>query len=447
MANKLLRKPWSYRNRMVFMLICCSLIAALISFALAFLVSRTNVRAETARAQREAAEAVKDLLEQTELDAPQIFHILDSASLTFEETEAAAIPAAVREALAEQAVTTEEKGLYASPVTWITAKGRFFRVGSGRSVNLMWTSILRVLFSIVLFLVCFSAASLYAADRMSRPVTELSQAMDQVAAGDFSVRLQEGGDDEIGRLKHAFNEMADSLSRNEYIQKDFIASISHEFKTPIASIRGYARLLKMPELGEDDRREYIRTIAREADRLSGMSQTLLRLTSLEQNQQVNPAHLVSYRLDEQLRQAVVELSPLWEVKSIEWEMELRPVTIRTDQALVSQVWTNILQNAIRFSDCGQSIRVVVYDAGEAVVEITDHGPGMSPETLKHAFDRFYQGDASRSGDGAGLGLTLAKRITDILGGTIRAESEPGKGSTFLVRLPLDPKDKEESRRG
>lgn len=225
-------------------------------------------------------------------------------------------------------------------------------------------------------------------------------------------------------LLRSFNSMADDLSRTAYLQKDFISSISHEFKTPIASIKGYARLLQMPGLDEESRNEYVNMIAGESERLSHMSQTLLRLTSLEE--QMMPATVTTFRLDEQLREVLVQLAPAWENRKIDWQLELSPVTIASDEELLRQVWVNLIQNAVKFSDEGGIIEIHVYAAGDAVVEVTDHGIGMDEATMARIYDRFYQADTSRSREGVGLGLCLVKRIVDILGGTIRVHSKPGR---------------------
>lgn len=178
----------------------------------------------------------------------------------------------------------------------------------------------------------------------------MTAATKRLAKGDFSVRLPDDKPGELGELLRSFNSMADDLSRTAYLQKDFISSISHEFKTPIASIKGYARLLQMPGLDEESRNEYVNMIAGESERLSHMSQTLLRLTSLEE--QMMPATVTTFRLDEQLREVLVQLAPAWENRKIDWQLELSPVTIASDEELLRQVWVNLIQNAVKFSDEG-----------------------------------------------------------------------------------------------
>jgi len=178
-------------------------------------------------------------------------------------------------------------------------------------------------------------------------------------------------------------------------------------------------------------------IAQESDRLSRLSETLLRLSALEQ--QTALASISTFSLDEQLRQVILRLEPAWSHKNLGWQLELdEEVSLTSDQELLNQVWINIIQNAIKFSPEGSDIEVRVFREGSAVVEIQDHGCGMSEEAQKRIFDKFYQADKSRKQEGVGLGLSLVKRIVDMLGGTVSVQSREGEGSTFRVELPVSP---------
>ena len=148
-----------------------------------------------------------------------------------------------------------------------------------------------------------------------------------------------------------------------------------------------------------------------------------------------PASLSVFRLDEQIRQVILQLEPAWSSRQIDWQLDLAPVTVESDAELLIQVWINLIQNAVKFSDNGGVIEIRVQQTDMADVIITDHGVGMSEETMARIFDRFYQGDTSRSHEGVGLGLCLVKRIMDILGGEIRVRSVLGEGSSFRARLP------------
>ena len=175
-------------------------------------------------------------------------------------------------------------------------------------------------------------------------------------------------------------------------------------------------------------------IAHESDRLSNLSKTLLRLASLEQ--QMTPATLSTFRLDEQVRQVILRLAPIWDARGFDWQLNLQEVTIASDEELLNQVWVNLIQNALKFSDDNSTITIdITTENDTAVVSIADQGIGMDQAIIDRIFDRFYQADKSRTKEGAGLGLSLVKRIVDILGGHVSAHSVKGEGSTFTVCIP------------
>ena len=169
----------------------------------------------------------------------------------------------------------------------------------------------------------------------------------------------------------------------------------------------------------------------------GVTSYTNQISALEQ--QSAPASLTEFSLDEQLRQVILRLEPTWSARGISWQLDLNSVTVVSDEELLSHVWMNIIQNAIKFSPENAVIEVRVFATDTATVEITDHGIGMDDATVKRIFDRFYQADRSRKQEGVGLGLCLVKRILDMLGGTVSVDSRPGEGSTFRVHVPFRPK--------
>lgn len=429
--------PYSFRNKVICILLLFSLLAALISFVCSYLVSRTNVRSELSAAQTEAAINLLELRQKTTLPVSTLLQMAATDSLNVSLVEDAHDVRLTAEQLAileERQIITVTRSFSSMPVTFVLLDDSLVRISPSAHVNVFLSAVLRFIFAGLIFTLLFIFFGTVSAHVIARPVAKLTKASRRLADGDFSVRLPEDQPGEMGELMRSFNHMAEALGRTAYLQKDFISSISHEFKTPIASIKGFARLLQMPGLDEAARAEYVNMIASESDRLSNMSRTLLRLASLEE--QMTPASVSPFRLDEQLREVILQLAPAWENRQIDWHLELNPVTIASDEELLRQVWVNLLQNAVKFSDVGSAIQINVYEAGDAVVEITDHGIGMDEATVARIFDRFYQADASRSREGVGLGLCLVKRIVDILGGAIRVRSTPGEGSTFRVRLPL-----------
>lgn len=444
-------KPYTFRGRMICIVLLFSLVAMLISSACSYLISRVVVRNEFASSESDAAISLLELEQKTDLPLETLLQMAASSDITLEETSAEAAKLTQRQLrqLEEHLTLSVTSGFADLPVTYVLLSDKtLVRIMPASRVNIFLLAGLRFVFVGFTFTAIFVLFALLSAQISARPVSMLTGATRQLAEGDFSVRLPEDRPGEMGELMRSFNTMAAKLSRTAYLQKDFISSISHEFKTPIASIKGYARLLQMSGLPEDERTEYVNMIAEESDRLSRMSQTLLRLASLEE--QLVPATVSAFRLDEQVRQVIVQLAPAWENHNIDWQLELSPVTIESDEELLRQVWINLIQNAVKFSNDGGSICISVYEAGEAVVEVADHGIGMDEETVSRIFDRFYQADPSRSREGVGLGLCLVKRIADILGGVIRVRSTPGQGSIFRVRLPLkaaDRPNREEKQHG
>ena len=270
-----------------------------------------------------------------------------------------------------------------------------------------------------------------------KPINDLVHAMREVSQGDFSVRVDaEDVSGDMGRLVSSFNDMATELGGLELFRKDFINNFSHEFKTPIVSIKGFARQLERADLTDEQRREYLDIIISESDRLANMSGNVLLLSKLE-NQNIVTDKTV-YRLDEQLRKCILLMEKQWTAKGLELDLDLEELEFRGNEEMVQHVWVNLLGNAIKFSPQGGTLAVRLHrQSGEAVVAVQDAGPGMDEVTRRRIFEKFYQGDTAHAGEGNGLGLSLVKRIVDLCQGSVTVDSAPGAGSTFTVRLPLE----------
>ncbi len=264
------------------------------------------------------------------------------------------------------------------------------------------------------------------------PVSRLSEASRQIAGGDFDLNLTyDGAIEEYRDTYQSFNTMARELSTIETLRSDFIANVSHEFKTPLTAIEGYAMLLQDHELGAEERADCAQRILDSAGRLSGLVTNMLMLSKLEQ--QTTAVETAPFWLDEQIRQAMVSLEPLWGPKELQLELDLPPVKFNGNESLLYHVWSNLLSNAVKFSPKGAPLTVTLQEHGDQVVfSVTDRGPGMSQDVQRHIFDKFYQGDASRKQEGSGLGLPLAKRVAQLCGGSITVQSRPGAGSTFTA---------------
>lgn len=273
--------------------------------------------------------------------------------------------------------------------------------------------------------------------RVLGPITGLSQATEEVAKGNFNVVLpyEHHKIRELGEMSANFNKMVQELNGIETLRNDFVVNVSHEFKTPISSIEGYAALLQDLTLTAEERREYSRLIMESTRQLSSLCSNVLKLSKLE-NQEFFPEK-EEFRLDEQIRQALLLLEPQWSSKNLVLDIDMEPLRFCGSEELLMQVWLNLLGNAVKFSHEEGNIAVTLQSAGERVaVIISDDGIGMSEEVRKHIFEKFYQGDPSRKAEGNGLGLPLARQIVALYAGEIHVKSTPGLGATFTVTLPL-----------
>ena len=254
----------------------------------------------------------------------------------------------------------------------------------------------------------------------------------------FEVRVDYRGRDEMGVVVQNFNWMVEELRNIEYLRKDFVSSVSHEFKTPVSAIRGSVKLLTatpFEKLNEAKFRKYMGLIADETERMSSLSSNLLRLSRLEN--QSAAENVINFSLDEQLRRCILLLEGQWSTKPVELDIQLDRIDYRGDIELLQQLWLNLLSNAIKFTDPGGNVGIKLRGTpeGGARVEISDDGVGMSPETQKRVFEKFYQGDNSRAREGNGLGLSIVRRIVELHSGVIVYKSELGKGTVCTVTLP------------
>ncbi len=276
---------------------------------------------------------------------------------------------------------------------------------------------------------------------VERPVRRIVAAAKRITEGDYTVRIPHyigisrvNGLDEIASC---FNEMAIQLAGTETMQADFIGNVSHEMKTPIATMQNYATLLGQAGLTEEERMRYAACVADASRRMSDLVTNILRLNKLE-NREVYP-NVQDYDLGEQLAECLLGFERVWEEKHIELVTEIEEnVIVKADPELLGLVWNNLISNAMKFTQPYGWVKVGLKRTGEdAVVSVTDTGCGMTREVGDHIFDKFYQRDTSHSTEGNGLGLALVKRVIDIVGGDIAVVSEVGEGSTFTVRININ----------
>ena len=294
---------------------------------------------------------------------------------------------------------------------------------------------------VIIYACCISiAVSIVYAMRLVliKPILQLVEAMKQLSSGDFTIRLKhvEKGYEpyEIQQLKDTFNKTAEELNGTELLRKDFVNNFSHEFKTPIVSISGFADLLLEDDSSPEERRQYLEIIRDESRRLAQLSNSVLLLNRIES--QIILTDRTDFPLDEQLRQTVLVTQQKWKEKALDFDLTLPSCIYNGNEALLKELWLNLLDNAAKFSPDGSSVVVNLRIEKDGIVlSVTDHGCGMDEETRRHIFDQFYQGDTSHRTQGNGLGLAMAKKIALLHGGEITVDSQPGNGSCFTVTLP------------
>ena len=285
---------------------------------------------------------------------------------------------------------------------------------------------------VVLFLLTVIFAIMYR--RRKRELTTLTESIKKVANGDFTARIAYDERDSMAHVYRDFNKMSTELESVQFLRKDFINSYSHEFKTPIASINGFASLMLEKELSQEDQRTYLQIIQEESERLSNLTSNTILMSKLSSQKIVSSKE--RYDLGEQLRQCAIILSREWLKKQQTFSGEFPNIEYVGNRELMKHLWINLMNNAIKYTPSGGEISVTLsYQDKYITVTVADTGRGMDEDTLSHLFDPYYQGDRSHSGQGLGLGLSIAKKIVTLSGGSIQVKSRVDEGSEFTVTLP------------
>ncbi len=283
--------------------------------------------------------------------------------------------------------------------------------------------------------VSIALMSYFLGQRILAPMVKLSKASKEVAKGNYNITVSDSSKlEEVQTTFRNFNAMVRQLDSVSTLSSDFVANVSHEFKTPLTAIEGYAMLLQDRSLPEEERAEYVEKILYNTSRLTTLVGNILALSKIE-SAQLAPQYS-DFRLDEQIRQAVVMLEAEWGSKNISFNASLESITVNSCESLLLHVWTNLISNAIKFSPDDAQISLELKSQKECVVvTVEDYGCGMSDDVQAHIFDKFYQADTSHRSEGNGLGLSMVKRIIELLEGIIEVESIPEQGSVFRVILP------------
>ena len=306
-----------------------------------------------------------------------------------------------------------------------------------RTTNKALIAVLVLILILILSAVCTVIDYIRRKIMVDKPVKKILEATEKITSGDFSVRIesehkysQYNGYDAI---MEDLNKMAEELEKSAVLKTDFISNVSHELKTPLAIIQNYSALLQDESLDSETRQKYVSTVRQASRRLTDLITNILKLNKLE-NQDISTEY-ERINLTEMLAQTVLNYEDIIDKKGLNLDCDFDDVIIYSSPSYLEIVWNNLISNAIKFTESGGSVTVTLKEHLDRVeVSVSDTGCGISKETGKHIFDKFYQGDTSHSGEGNGLGLPLVKKVIDILGGEISVKSEIGKGSTFTIVL-------------
>ena len=262
---------------------------------------------------------------------------------------------------------------------------------------------------------------------------DLANALEKAADGDFHAKLDNRNAGTMAKAYENFNKLEEQLKKTSKMQDDFVNTYSHEFKTPITSIKGFAEMLLEEDLSEEEKKKYLQIILEESERLTHLANTSILYTKL--NSKVIVENKKEYDLDEQIRNCIIIMQPQLNEKHIDLDCELQKVRYYSNYDMMQEVWINLINNSIKYTNNNGKIRISLKEIDEEIiVVIEDTGIGMSEEQMEHIFERYYQVDKSKHGVGLGIGLSIVYRVMELVDGKIEVESELGKGSKFTVRL-------------
>lgn len=270
-----------------------------------------------------------------------------------------------------------------------------------------------------------------------QPVNRFIDQMNRLASGDFKARIHFGKPiskhPTFCEISDSFNTMAEELESTELLRTDFINNFSHEFKTPIVSIAGFAKLLRRGNLTPEQQEEYLAVIEEESLRLAHMATSVLDLTKIE-NQTIL-TDVQNYNLSEQIRSAILLLEDKWTKKNIDFNLRIGEQNIAANEEMLKHVWINLLDNAIKYSEEHGCVDILLEEMGDRIcVTISNTGKPIPKESISKIFNKFYQADESHHSKGNGIGLAIVKKVVDLHNGTVNVQSGPALTS-FTVTLP------------
>ena len=294
-----------------------------------------------------------------------------------------------------------------------------------------------ILFMSLISLIIGGVIAFFGSNIPLKPLNELINKMNRLAAGDFKARLKFGkmfSENKVGReVMTSFNTLAEELENTEMLRSDFINNFSHEFKTPIVSIVGFAQILENPGVSEEDKSMYISIIKKEATRLANMATSVMNLTKVENQSILNETK--KFNVSEQIRSCILVLEDKWTAKNINLDIAVDEFYVTANEELLKEVWINLFDNAIKFANEGGDVSVKISEnESHTVFDISNTGSTIPEDKQKYIFNKFYQTDESHTTKGNGIGLAIVKRILDLHGGHISVKSCEGV-TTFSVLIP------------
>ncbi len=269
-----------------------------------------------------------------------------------------------------------------------------------------------------------------------RPILKMCNAITKVAEGDFTVRFKEKHlIHEVSQMAECFNIMVKKLDNMNILHNDFINNVSHEFRTPLSVIEGYAGLLEEDQVNKTERIKYANQIMKVTEKLSSAINNILFYSKISLEEIKVEKEL--FNLSESIREVLIMIESEWSSKNIAVDLELQDFFYSGNKEMLEEVWSNLIENAIKFSNIYGKLEITTFCNNYiATIIISDNGVGMSKETQEKIFDKFFQAETSHSQEGAGIGLSIVKRIIDLHQGKVIVDSELNKGTTFTIHLPV-----------
>lgn len=336
-----------------------------------------------------------------------------------------------------------DKITYKNIMRWLRIQTAFILISSMISFilvqwgineyRLSWDLIFKALGLIIPMILFITIINIINGKWMAKQATDLADGLEAAASGDYHAKLDPSKSAIFAVAYENFNKLEEELKKSNTLQDEFVNNYSHEFKTPITSIKGFAELLLEEDVDEKTRQKYLKIIAEEAEKLTDLANSSILLTKL--NSQGIIPNKKHFSLDEQIRRCVIVLEPEYTKKNINLTCNLEEVTCFGSEEIMGHLWMNLINNAIKYTPDGGSVSINLRNYTETIMfSVIDSGIGMNEEELKQIFNKFYQVDKSKTTKGLGLGLTIVSRILQLVEGKIKVESEPAKGSIFTVTL-------------